>query len=118
MAIDECHEALDELLALVVGQPSKRDVAAKVIVAVGIAARASERTLFRDFDRQIWTVSGENPSPRVDHVLRVHAVALHVGVHYEPVSRTQQPLLCCGADASGDLAAANRATAIACARLG
>ena len=52
MAIDEREHAVDEGLALEVADLAERDVAAEVIVAVGVAARTLQRALARDFDRQ------------------------------------------------------------------
>ena len=51
--VDQLQHALHERVALVVGDLAQRDVAAEMIVAEGIAARATQRTLTRDFDRQV-----------------------------------------------------------------
>ena len=92
MAFDEGHEALDELVALVVREPSEGDVAAEVVVAVRVAARASKRTFLCDLYREIRTVPLQNPPPCLDHISRVQALTVHVGVHYGPVGRTRQTL--------------------------
>ena len=49
-AIDEREESRDQLVALVIGQPSEGDVAAEVLIAVGVATRASQRALLGDLD--------------------------------------------------------------------
>ena len=56
----------DELVALVVREPAQRDIAAKVLVAVGIAAGTAERTLFGDLDRQVRTIPGKDLAPRLN----------------------------------------------------
>ena len=50
--VDQSHEPIDELLALVVADLPQRDAAAQMLVAVGVTARAAQRTLAGDFDRQ------------------------------------------------------------------
>ena len=50
--VDERQEPIDELLTLVVADLSERDVAAEMLVAVGVASRAAQRALAGDFDRQ------------------------------------------------------------------
>jgi hypothetical protein len=49
--VDELEESCDELVSLEVGELTKRDAAAEMLVAVGIAARAAQRALTSDFDR-------------------------------------------------------------------
>ena len=49
-AIDERHESRDQLIAFVIGQPSERDFATEVLIAVGVATRTSQRALLRDLD--------------------------------------------------------------------
>jgi hypothetical protein len=50
MAIDERHEARDQFVPFVVGEAAKRDVAAKMIVAVRVAAGAPKGTFACDFN--------------------------------------------------------------------
>ena len=49
-AIDQRHESRDQLIALVIGQPSERDVAAEMLIAVGVATRTPQRALLGDLD--------------------------------------------------------------------
>ena len=37
-----------------------------MVVAVGVAAGAVQRTLAGDFDRQRWRVAGQDPAPRAE----------------------------------------------------
>ena len=53
-----------ELLALEVADLAQRDVAAEMIVAVGVAAGTAQRTLAGDFDRERRSVAGEDATPR------------------------------------------------------
>ena len=78
VAIDERHETGDELVALVVGEPAQRDVAAKMLVAVGVAARTAQRTLLGDLDREFRTIARENTAPSLDDFLDSDAGCAHV----------------------------------------
>ena len=49
-AIDEREESRDQLVALVIGQPSEGDLAPEVLIAVGVATRTSQRALLGDLD--------------------------------------------------------------------
>ena len=64
MLVDQAENAVDERLPLVVADFAQRDVAAKMLVAVGVAAGTLQRTLPCDFDRERRTVAAENPAPR------------------------------------------------------
>ena len=64
MTVDQAENAVDELLPLVVADLAEGDLTAQVIVAVGVAPRAMQRTLARDFDGERRTVATENPAPR------------------------------------------------------
>ena len=77
VAIDERHEALHELVALVVVQASQRDVAAEMIVAVGVAAGTTERTLARDLDRDVRAVARKDAAPCLNDFARAN-VSRHV----------------------------------------
>ena len=66
LLVDDRENAIDEFLSFVVGDLSERDVAAEVLVAVGVAARAAERAFARDFDREGGIVAAEDASPRGD----------------------------------------------------
>jgi hypothetical protein len=48
--VDQLHEAIDELLPLVVADLTERDLAAQMFVAVGITPRASQGALASDLD--------------------------------------------------------------------
>ena len=52
LLVDDREDAVDQFLAFVVGDLAKRDVAAEVLVTVGVAARAAQRAFARDLDRQ------------------------------------------------------------------
>ena len=63
MAIDERHDAVDELLALEVADLAQREVAAEMIVAVGVAAGTAERAFAGDLDGERRRVAGEDSTP-------------------------------------------------------
>ena len=63
LRVHEREHAVDELLALEIGDLAQRDVTAEVIVAVRVASRAAQRTFTRDFDRERRTVAGQNAAP-------------------------------------------------------
>src|SRR6266851_3851754 len=71
MAIDDVHEFVDQLLALEVADLPQRHPAADVVVAVGVAARAAERTFAGDLDRQNGCVAGEDTSPRRNNAFHI-----------------------------------------------
>ena len=74
MAIDERQHAVDELLALEVANLAQREVAAQVVVAVGIAAGTVQRALARDFDRERGRVAAEDPSPGREDALPMASI--------------------------------------------
>ena len=45
-----------------------------MIVAVGVAAGAAQRTLAGDLDRQRWCVSGQDPSPRAQDPIHLFTI--------------------------------------------
>ena len=65
VAIDHRHEPGDQFIALVVGEATKRYVAAEMLVAVGVAAWTPKRTFACDFDREVGTIArtGCGPMP-------------------------------------------------------
>ena len=63
MFVDERHHAVDQLLAFEVADLAQREVAAEMIVAVGVAAGTAQRTLARDFDRKGGRVAREDATP-------------------------------------------------------
>ena len=64
MAIDEREDAVNQLLTLEVADLAQRDLAAEMIVAVGVAAGAVQRALARDLDGERGRVASEDPAPR------------------------------------------------------
>src|SRR4029453_12435469 len=68
MPIDERHEPLDELVTLVVVEPAQRDVAAKMLVAVRVAAGATKRALARDLDRDVRAIAGKDAAPCMEDI--------------------------------------------------
>ena len=64
--VDDVDHAVDQFLALVVGKLSQNDVAAEVGVAIGVAARAPQRTLARDLNRQVRPVAREDAPPSLE----------------------------------------------------
>jgi hypothetical protein len=58
--VDQREEPADEFIPLVVADFAKRDVAAEVFGAVGVAAGAAERAFPGDLDRQRWTVAAQD----------------------------------------------------------
>src|SRR5690606_14507901 len=57
------EDAVDERLALEIGELAQRDLTSEVVVAVRVAARTTQRTLARDFYGQVRAVALENSSP-------------------------------------------------------
>ena len=76
-AIDERHESRDQLVAFVIGQPSERDVATEMLIAVGVATRTSQRALLRDLDRDVRAVSSKNAAPSLDHLVGSNTGGAH-----------------------------------------
>ena len=52
MGIDELHKSMDEFSAFIVAHLPEHDAPAEMFAAVRIASRATQWTLFRDFNRQ------------------------------------------------------------------
>ena len=50
MPVDERHDAVDEFLAFEIADFAKREIAAEMIVAVGVATGTTQRALAGDFD--------------------------------------------------------------------
>jgi hypothetical protein len=50
MCVDERQDAVDEFLAFEIADLAKREIAAEMIVAVGVATGTMQRTFARDFD--------------------------------------------------------------------
>jgi hypothetical protein len=57
VTVDELHYAVDEFLPAKVAHLPKYGFTPKVVLAVRVAARTTERTLFRDFDGKKWSVA-------------------------------------------------------------
>ena len=62
--IDQVDHAVDQLLTLEVAHLAQREVAAEMIVAIGVAAGAVQRAFARDFDRQRRRVPASGSDPR------------------------------------------------------
>ena len=80
MPIDEREDAVDELLALEVADLAQREVAAEMIVAVGVAAWTVQRALARDLDGKRWSVAGEDASPRRENTFHFPTIAASVRI--------------------------------------
>ena len=76
MPAHDVEHAVDELLPLVVGQLPQHDVAAEMRVAVGVAARTTQRTFARDFDGEIRPVPLKNEAPGLDDGAGFHLQSL------------------------------------------
>src|SRR4051794_37676839 len=77
VTIDQRQQAIDELLAFEIADFAELEIAAQMIVAVGVTAGAMQRALARDFNRHRRRVAGENPSPcRKNRFHRTTTIAL------------------------------------------
>src|SRR5262249_12162613 len=74
LPVDDLQHAVDQLLSLQVLDFSQLDVAAQVVVAVGVAPGAVQRTLASDFQRQRWCVSGQDPSPGAEDPIHLFTI--------------------------------------------
>ena len=72
MASDDVEDAVDQFLSLEVRELTQDDVAAEVLIAVGVAARAPQRALARDLDRQVGPIAREDPAPGLDDCACFH----------------------------------------------
>jgi hypothetical protein len=63
--IDDLDNAVDKGLALSIRERPQRLAAAEMLVAVGVTSRTAKRAFARDFDREIWAVSGKDFAPRL-----------------------------------------------------
>ena len=64
VAIDERDDAVDQFLSFEIADLAQREIAAEMIVAVGVAAGAAQRALAGDFDGEGGRVAREDPTPR------------------------------------------------------
>ena len=80
MAIDQREDDVDKRLTLEVTYLTQRDLAAEVVVTVGIAAWAAQRALARNLDGKRRSVPREDPSPSRKDALHyapsTHTIAL------------------------------------------
>ena len=67
MTIGQGEHAVNQLLTLEVAHLTQRDLAAEMIVAVGIAAWAMQRALTRDLDGKSRRVTCQDSAPRREH---------------------------------------------------
>ena len=74
LPVDDPEHAVDQLLPLEVADLAQRDVAAEVVVAVGVASGALQRALAGDFERQRRCVSGQDPSPRAQDPIHLFTI--------------------------------------------
>src|SRR5262245_15445580 len=73
MTIHEIDHAIDERLPFEIAYFTKRQVAAKMIVAVRIASRTPQRTFACDLDRQRRLIAGQDATPsRNDPIHPIH----------------------------------------------
>ncbi len=63
MFVDEREHAVDQLLAFEVANFAKGEVAAEMIVAVGVATGTAQRTLAGDLDGKRGRIAREDPTP-------------------------------------------------------
>jgi hypothetical protein len=66
MLVDEREDTVDQLLPFEIADLPQRQLTAQMIVAVGVAAGTSQRTLTRDLNRQRRGVTREDPTPSRD----------------------------------------------------
>jgi hypothetical protein len=71
--VDEREDAVDQRLAFQVADIAERDRSTEVIVAVGITARAAERTLAGDFNREVRSIAKQNLAPSANHALHEYS---------------------------------------------
>jgi hypothetical protein len=81
MAVNERHEARHQLVAFVVRQAAQRDVAAKMIVTIRVAARTTKRTFSCDFDGNVRAVARKDAAPGLNDLARAN-VSRHVAAYY------------------------------------
>ena len=74
LPVDDPEHAVDQLLALEVADLAQRDVAAEVVVVVGVASRALQRALTGDFQRQRRCISRQDPSPRAQDPIHLFTI--------------------------------------------
>ena len=53
-AIDDVEDAVDERLSLAIGEGPERLLAAEMLVAIGVAARTSQRTFLGCLNGEVW----------------------------------------------------------------
>src|SRR5262245_10102697 len=82
VTIDECNEARDELVTLVVGETAQRHRASEMLVAVGVASGTSQRAFLGNLDRKTGTTARENPGPRLNQISRADGRCGHVTFYY------------------------------------
>src|SRR6187399_1301652 len=71
--IDEANHAIHQRLTLKVADLPQYGIAAEMIRPVGITARATERTLFGNFDREDWWPAGKYRFPATEDFLHLHS---------------------------------------------
>ena len=66
MRVDQAEDAVDELLALEVADFTQCELAAEMIVAVGVTPGAAQRALAGDLDLHGGRVAGKDAAPRAE----------------------------------------------------
>ena len=79
MLIDQLEEAIDELLALEVAHLAEGDLAAEMVVAVRVAARAPQRAFPGDLDGQRRSIALEYPTPGGEDSLHAATISPEIG---------------------------------------
>src|SRR5205809_1846754 len=83
VAIDQRHDAVDELLPFEIPELAQREIAAKVIVAVRVTPGTTQRALAGDLDGHRGSVAGKDAAPRGNNALQSfhsHTIAASVTI--------------------------------------
>jgi hypothetical protein len=75
LAIDEREHPVDQFLALEIANLTKGEIAAEMIVAVGVAAGTTQRTLAGDFDGKGRSIAREDPTPGWENPFHLTTIA-------------------------------------------
>jgi hypothetical protein len=67
MRLNQREKSVDKLLSFEIADLSERHLAAEVVVAIGVTARASEGTFAGNLDRQGRTITAKDSPPRGDN---------------------------------------------------
>src|SRR5688500_6910122 len=92
--IDELEDAVDERRALAIAEGAQRVAAAQMLVAIGVAARAAERTFARDFNREIRAPASEDLAPGANDAVHLSTLTRRAGPRQLAKGRACRPLPC------------------------